>query len=683
LPWEKFLIDLEKIWQFYQDINKKSDKLFIWNELLGKFFSFIYKESKNLDYILDFEKELEDITEIDVLYSLYSLLNWYNVEAEVHNNFILVFVWEMIFTFVFEPSFKVLNEVLLYLSEWEKKYKKHIFFFTHINFFSYLTAHFKKRINLSWLNQVFAKLMLYSYYDPEVSDWTITWSKSMNIAYILVRKNGTYKVFWLKKWWVIQTTFSYSMMEETINNIIMLGWNISWWKQADTSITFGWIKYRLGIWKDWVRTTIVARRNWFAWVEVDLFKLMEDEWLVLLVRSLAYEPEQFTLRQTYMDEDVKIFLKHANAKKWLFIISWQTWSWKSVSMRNLLNYVFEKAKQDWYYRKIWTFEDPIEVENINFCQLEATKEELPLMLLFIKRWDFDDALVWEIRNYEMLPWILEASETISTYTTSHQASVASGFLILKNWATQAKIDFIDVLNALKVYDVESLWKVINYKYHWKENRNILLNDKKIKLIDNNKFEEIWKEFYWLFDSYIWKDLPLRHVLKEYDEKNLKFKNMNWAKDVLNKKWEDYVNFVIETINSMFLFKRLLEKAIKDEILLFNMHDSVRSRKKFYEYIERTQIKSNYSVILQAYTWEWNEKLTFEERDPEKLMNKLMKHTKEEMWILFFLRWVVPYENLFEDFNPANFVWSIIKMFRKNDIINYQTLDNFYNTNIKW
>jgi len=133
-----------------------------------------------------------------------------------------------------------------------------------------------------------------------------------------------------------------------------------------------------------------------------------------------------------MKKDVNKILEYAKQKKWLIIISWQTWSWKSVSMRNLLNHVFEDAQKKWYFRKIATFEDPIEVENLNFIQIQARKEELPKMLLFIKRADLDDALVWEIRSYEMLPWILESSETISTYTTSHQANVSTWLQLLKN-----------------------------------------------------------------------------------------------------------------------------------------------------------------------------------------------------------------------------------------------------------
>jgi len=249
---------------------------------------------------------------------------------------------------------------------------------------------------------------------------------------MLCRINWSYKVFWIKKWTTIQTVFPFSMIEEIINNIIYLWWSVTWWKQSDTAITFWWIKYRLWIWKDWERVAIVARRNWFAWYWVDINKIMNDEWIVITVTKLQYQPEQFTLEQTYWKEDAKVLLDYANEKKWLMIISWQTWSWKSVSMRNLLNNVFEKAISQWYYRKIATFEDPIEVENPNFIQLEASKEELKSMLLFVKRADLDDALVWEMRSYEMLPWILEAAETISTYTTSHQASVSSWMLLLKN-----------------------------------------------------------------------------------------------------------------------------------------------------------------------------------------------------------------------------------------------------------
>lgn len=325
-----------------------------------------------------------------------------------------------------------MNEIVLYLQEDHVKNTNHIFIYSDMNFYSFLSNRLKTRINSTWMNQVFAKLMKFSHYFTEMSDWTIYWNKNYNICYILVRINWLYKNFWIKKWWVIETVFPYSVIEDTISSIIALWWQIWWWKQSDTAITFWWLKYRLWIWKDWDRIVLVARRNWAVDVNVDVEKFLEDEWIVLTVKKLNYQKEQFTLQQTFQQDDIDVLLNYADQKKWLMIISWQTWSWKSVAMRNLLNYIFEKAQQRWFYRKIATFEDPIEVENPNYIQLEATKSELTKMLLFVKRADLDDALVWEIRNHEMLPGLLEASETISAYTTSHQANVSTWLQLLKN-----------------------------------------------------------------------------------------------------------------------------------------------------------------------------------------------------------------------------------------------------------
>ena len=639
------------------------------DNILKWLFEYLLSNKKQFETIIRFEKKFKSIEEIDILNSLYMLLNWPNVETEVHSNFILVFVWDTIFTFLQEPTFKVLNEVTLYLSEDDKKNKKHVFLFVHINFFSYITSYFKKKINITWLNQVFSKLMLFSFYNPELSDWTIYWLKNLNIAWIVCRINWAYKNFWIKKWWVIQWTFPYSMIEETINNITMLWWNVSWWKQSDTSIEFGWIKYRLWIWKDWERIAIVARRNWFAWVEVDLFKLMEDEWMMLYVWKQQYNPEQFTLNDTYMEEDVEKLLEYSNQKKWLIIISWQTWSWKSVSMRNLLNHVFEKAQTQGYYRKIWTFENPIEVENPNFMQLEASKEELPKMMLFIKRWDFDDALVWEIRNYEMLPWILESAETISTYTTSHQASVATWFLLLKNWSVQANIDFIDVLNSIKIYLVQWLWKIIKPKYLKEEIKKDLVNQWKIKLIDSDLITKIDNDFYYIFDSYIWKDISLDDIIVNYNMKTNSFKENKFKKELLEKFWKEYIEFLSKIVVARYYFKKFLTKSSEKWLLIMEINESLRWRKAYYEYIDKIWIKSNYQVIYSCYTWDniLKRPLTFEESDPDKLITKIMKHSKEEMWLIDFFKWLIPYEHLREDFNVTNLPWAFLRILEKNKI----------------
>jgi hypothetical protein len=55
--------------------------------------------------------------------------------------------------------------------------------------------------------------------------------------------------------------------------------------------------------------------------------------------------------------------------------------------------VYEESLKLNVWRKIATFEDPIEAENRNFMQFNFKKNELPRAILAIKRIDLDDCLI--------------------------------------------------------------------------------------------------------------------------------------------------------------------------------------------------------------------------------------------------------------------------------------------------
>jgi len=82
-----------------------------------------------------------------------------------------------------------------------------------------------------------------------------------------------------------------------------------------------------------------------------------------------------------------------------------------------------------------------------------------------------------------------------------------------------------------------------------------------------------------------------------------------------------------------------------------------------------KIKSNFQVIYTAYTWDniLNRKLKFEESDIDKLITSIIEHSKEEMWVIDFLYWIMPYEYLVQDLSEANFAASIIKNIKKNKV----------------
>ena len=75
-----------------------------------------------------------------------------------------------------------------------KKDFEHVFIYTHVNFYLYLTSIFRKNINVKGMQQNFKQLLLLSFYDDDISDITIFGDKDVNICYFLVRKKGKYQM---------------------------------------------------------------------------------------------------------------------------------------------------------------------------------------------------------------------------------------------------------------------------------------------------------------------------------------------------------------------------------------------------------------------------------------------------------------------------------------------------------
>jgi len=70
-------------------------------------------------------------------------------------------------------------------------------------------------------------------------------------------------------------------------------------------------------------------------------------------------------------------------------------------------------------------------------------------------------------------------------------------------------------------------------------------------------------------------------------------------------------------------------------------------------------------MYTVYTWDnkVNRPLSLEESSVNKLMSQLLPKTKEEMWLVDFLYWIVPYDYI-KEFSEANFAWAFIKNLQK-------------------
>lgn len=630
------------------------------NEMSRIFLKFIYDNNELLNMCEDFDNYIYSAEEIDMIYWMYHLINATGVQIESHDDYVLVYFRNKIFVFFSNPTFRTFNSMSLLLEQ--KKDYEHIFIYTHINFYLYLTWLFSKNINVKWLQQNFKQLMLISFYDDEISDLSMYWDKRSNLCYFKVRKNGKYQMVWFKKADFIQTVFSFSVMDSVIENIIFMGWAITSEKQSDTSIKFWWIKYRIWVMKDWERIGIVMRKAQNAGLRVDLKKYMDENWIVYLNKPLPYKKEWFSLYDTYEEDDVKLMLDYVTQTSWIIVISGSTGSWKSVSMRNFLNHVFESTLKDWYWKKIATFEDPIEAINPNFMQFEFKKDELPSAVLWVKRFDLDVALVWEIRDYTMLTGILEAQDVIATKTTMHSPTVWSALFLLKKWAVASKVDLVDIIYAVKVLMAQKLSFYLKEKYQSPEQQEYFVKNWSIILVYpwSREEEEILNEFHFLVEWVLGKDVSYVDVVN-------KIKNND----------PTVSDFFKNIIHTEGLIKYMITELVKKWVIKYKLKDTVTRRKIYYEMIDRVKMKLEFNIMYTVLTWEnlIGREIQEDETDINKLMIKLLKKTREQRALEDFFRGFLDWWTLWQ-YSKEYFILVIAHMFRKNWVKTFEDVDKF-------
>jgi len=146
------------------------DKWEKWFEIEKTFLNFIFDNYKIVNFLYKLAWKITDVWTIEILYSLFNLFSTTWASSEIHDNFLSISIWKYAIIFFFEPSFSVMNEIVLFLQEDHMKNLNHIFIHSDMNFYSFLSNRLKTRINPAWMNQVFAKLMKFSHYFTDMSD---------------------------------------------------------------------------------------------------------------------------------------------------------------------------------------------------------------------------------------------------------------------------------------------------------------------------------------------------------------------------------------------------------------------------------------------------------------------------------------------------------------------------------
>ncbi len=321
------------------------------------------------------------------------------------------------------------------------------------------------------------------------------------------------------------------------------------------------------------------------------------------------------------------FLKWWN---WSLIVSWPTWSGKSV-LNQILLWIISNEEI-----KISTLEDPIEYINPFLVQTQIAKNkwfDWVDGLMALMRQDPDVIMVWEIRNEEVAKLALEISATgHMLFSTTHA----------KSWAwTYDRFRQMGIPNYIISWITVSVWARLSKR---------LCSHCKMKVeseIEKNQLSNIYDNFFHDFDFtdfksedlcfFIW-DNELKY-LSQFDKylQELRFlkKNISLSSDN---------NTLLATQNKIKNINNSLHNWIKD----YFINNSFKRNPKGCEH-----------CLFKGTKWRiWVQEFIFMTKDLEKLIldNKPQKHienylrkenliTLERNWIIRMMRWCIDYQEL--------------------------------------
>ena len=215
------------------------------------------------------------------------------------------------------------------------------------------------------------------------------------------------------------------------------------------------------------------------------------------------------------------------AKKWLYLVTWPTWSWKSTSIVSMLEHINKNRTEN-----IMTIEDPIEYlfksDKCIISQREVGHDTWSFKnaLRAVMREDPDIVFVWEIRDTETAETVLSLAEswhlvfsTLHTWSAAHtlgrflsffpanmQAGIADRLADILLWIqSQLLVRRADVNARIGVYE-------------------FLLNTTAVR---NN----LKKMDFWQVDSIIEASTSVWMITMQQYAKKLLWKNLINLKDV--------------------------------------------------------------------------------------------------------------------------------------------------------
>ena len=425
--------------------------------------------------------------------------------------------------------------------------------------------------------------------------------------------------------WIWSNEFSFNREKHILYINSIKNWLIKWsWNATPENqrIPQDWkgVLHLLNENKELVNTIQLRA----AFVPQHLTDFTQNPLETAVIRLLGWEKKLLLENSWFNSFDYEKIISLKYMKKWLILISWPTWSWKSTTLFSFINQL-----NDWT-KNIYTLENPVEFDvpwitqiDINPIEDISDSDEITNNFergkKFLMRWAWDVILIWEIRDYVTALAAVQMGDTwhitLWTLHTKSAIDTISRYLWFESWGKNSKnIDRTVLIELLQYVSAQMLppklckhckVKVSKIRKELIEKSNLDIENKE-KLI-NNKEYKIKKHlflsdaFYKIYSDMIRElDIQKDVIKKEFTKNNIKkifnfddktldylienscFPNLHWCEkcninkntDFINpRSWYKWVQMINESlifdsyITDLLLDKNFNKKSFLDNLLM--------------------------------------------------------------------------------------------------------------------
>ena len=334
--------------------------------------------------------------------------------------------------------------------------------------------------------------------DIHITEWKEPYVRLSNgvitkASWVIVNKEDIY--------WFLQDILSPNKIDELLN-----------WREIDTAYQLDSYRFRINAY-------------------------LSDDWINLALRKINQNIPEF--KDIWLPEWIK---EHLKKDRWLILVTWPTWSWKSTTLATMIEYINQTRSSH-----IITLEDPIEFKYVEkkalIHQREIWKHSKSWKdaIKYALRQDPDVIMVGEMRDIETISSVLTLVETwhlvLSTLHTIDAAQTISRIIDVFPPHQQDQIA-VQLSTTLDLVISQRLIKRKDWKWRVAA-REILVNttavannirEKKIPQIYS--IMETWSQYWMTTMDKSLAELVARWII-DIQEALPKVKNIETFKIILN------------------------------------------------------------------------------------------------------------------------------------------------------